>query len=212
MKPFIRLASATLAIGVVLATPLAASASTQERFSVAGSGAEAVFSTCPTLPVSGQVCTDTQIGVASQITRADGSKSSDTTLSISILRYSMDSAGAFVFISETAGFGLASLSIDARLTRASATASFQVITCGVDSCDNGTTATIGASWTGQGALLHDVSNQHFTKGPFSVNLHMNGIVRDASASATVNGSDLGASLFAEMFNVKRANVIICHMC
>src|SRR3989442_1718422 len=68
------------------------------------------------------------------------------------------------------------------------------------------------SVAGQGDLLHDVSNFHFSKGPFSLNSHLNGNARVASATATVNGNDVGASLFAEMHNVKSGDIVICHMC
>ena len=211
MKRLLRLASAVLGFAFVLATPLAASASTQERFSVAGSGAEAGFGSCSDLTLGGQICTGYRIGVSSQITKADGTKSSETTLSIDIFTYSIDSSGMVTFISETAGFGVPSWSIDSRLMRASATASFPVISCGVDSCVDGTVSVL-ASWTGQGDLLHDVSNFHFSKGPFSLNSHLNGNARVASATATVNGNDVGASLFAEMHNVKSGDIVICHMC
>ena len=107
---------------------------------------------------------------------------------------------------------MASLSVSPRLSSASALASFQVITCTVDACADGGTVTVRASWTGQGDLIHDVSNVHFSKDPFSGNFHANGDVRSADATATVNGTDFGASLFASMFNVKTAAIFICHMC
>ena len=206
------LAWACLAIGSALATPLTASATYQDRFSMAGSGAAAAFGSCEPSPAGGQVCTAISIGVASQITKADGTKTSETTLSIDIGRFSLDSTGAFTFISETAGFGVASLSVSPRLSSATAAASFQVITCSVDNCADGGTVTVSASWTGQGDLIHDVSNVHFSKDPFSGNFHANGDVRSADATATVNGTDFGASLFASMFNVKTAAIFICHMC
>lgn len=211
MKPLIRLASAALAIGVAIATPLAASATTQERFSVAGTGADAIFTTCPNGPVPDQVCTLALIGVSSQVTKPDGTKTSETTLSIGIDTFKIDLSGNFVSISTTAGFGVPTWSIDTRLTRASATASFAVITCTGDVCVDGT-MTVVASWTGQGDLLHDVSNFHVSKGPFSANFHFNGNTRLASASATFNGQDLGASFFADMRNVKSGDILICHGC
>src|SRR5947207_12014094 len=105
MKAVIRLAGIVGAIGAAFATSLTASASTADHLIMAGSGADAVFSTCPTLPVPGQVCTDTRIAVADQITRADGSTSPGTTLSVDVFKYGMDSSGAFFFVSDTAGFG-----------------------------------------------------------------------------------------------------------
>ncbi len=212
MKALIRLAGMVSAIGAVLATSVTASASTVDQFSMAGSGADAVFSTCPTLPVPGQVCTDTRIAVANQITRADGSTSPGTTLSIDVFKYGMDSSGSFFFVSDTAGFGLASMSIDSRLTSASASATFPVVTCFADgTCTDGT-MTVSASWSGQGDLRHDVSNFHFSKGDVSGTSHFNGFLRSASANGTVNGSGLGDSLFADLFNVKSVAVLICHMC
>src|SRR5260221_1752562 len=103
MKLLLRLAGATLAIGVAIAAPLTASASTQDRFSITGSGAEATFSNCSS--VTDQVCSDISMAVSSVITTANGSTSSETTLSISITKYSVDSTGGLTFISEAAGFG-----------------------------------------------------------------------------------------------------------
>ena len=212
MKAVIRLAGIVGAIGAALATSVTASASTADHLIMAGSGADAVFSTCPTLPVPGQVCTDTRIAVADQITRADGSTSPGTTLSVDVFKYGMDSSGGFFFVSDTAGFGLASMSIDSRLTGASASATFPVITCFADgTCTDGT-MTVSASWNGQGELRHDVSNFHFSKGDLSGISHFNGFLRSASANGTVNGSGLGDSLFADIFNVKSVDVLICHMC
>src|SRR3989442_3484609 len=115
MKRLPRFAGACLAIGAALATPLTASATYQERFSMSGSGAAVAFGSCQDTPEGGQLCTDTMIGVAGQVTKADGTKTSETTLSIDIFRYTLDSAATFTFISETAGFGVASLSVDQRL-------------------------------------------------------------------------------------------------
>jgi hypothetical protein len=158
------------------------------------------------------VCTSIRIAVAEQNTKDGGGKSSGTTLSIDELSYGMDSSGAFLFFSDTAGFGLASLLVDSRLTSASSTASFPVVTCYADgTCVDGT-VTVSASWIGQGDVQHDVTNFHFSKGPLSGNSHFNGLTRSASATATVNGSDLGASVFADMFNAKSGLVYICHMC
>src|SRR5439155_13656885 len=99
MQRLSRLAWACLAIGAALATPLTASATYQDRFSMAGSGAAAAFGSCEPSPAGGQVCTAISIGVASQITKADGTNTSETTLSIDIGRFSLDSTGAFTFIS-----------------------------------------------------------------------------------------------------------------
>ena len=211
MKPLIRLASAALAIGFAIATPLAASASTQERISVAGTGADAIFATCPNGPVPDQVCAVAFIGLNSQITRADGSKSSETSISIGISKFMIDSSGNFVSISETAGSGVPTWSIDSKLTRAYATASFAVITCAGFDCVDGT-ATVVASWTGQGDLVHDVFNQHISKGGFSANFHFNGNTRNASATVTINGEDLGASVVADIRNVKTGQILMCHYC
>ena len=212
MKAVIRIVGIVSAIGAVLATSVTASASTVDQFSMAGSGADAVFSTCTTLPAPDQVCTDTRISVANQITRANGSTSPGTTLSIDVFKYGMDSSGSFFFVSDTAGFGLASMSIDSRLTRASASATFPVITCFADgTCTDGTMS-VSVSWSGQGDLRHDVSNFHFSKGGLSGSFHFNGFIRGAIANGTVNGNGPGEFVYADMFNVKSVDVLICHMC
>jgi len=211
MKRLLRLVGAPLAFVFVLATPLAASASTQDRYSVAGEGADAIFATCPGEPVPGQICSVVFIGLNSQVTKADGTKSSATSLSIGISKYTIDLSGNYVSISETAGFGLPRWSLDAKLTHASATASFAVITCAGFDCVDGT-VTVVASWTGQDDLIHEVFNLHIAKGGFTANLHFNGNTRNASASVSVNGEDLGTSLYADIRNLKTGQIVICHFC
>jgi hypothetical protein len=217
MKRLLRLASATVALGTVLATPLAASAAIQERFSVAGPGAEALFSTCPGIPPIGQVCTDTYILAADQVTKAGGIKSSGATLFYDAFSYTCDPTSC-AMVSDTGGFGLASLSIDSKLTKASAAATVPVTTCVPDgsggiTCADAGFATVSASWTGVGDLQRQVVNAHYFSRTFSEKLHFNGSIRYASASATVNGHDLGVSDFlGDMFNIKQTDISICHIC
>src|SRR5438132_1115941 len=56
MQRLSRLAWACLAIGAALATPLTPSATYQDRFSMAGSGAAAAFGSCEPSSAVGQVC------------------------------------------------------------------------------------------------------------------------------------------------------------
>jgi hypothetical protein len=219
MKPLIRLACAALAVGVVIATPLVALASTQQRLSVAGPGAEAFFSTCPGVPQLFVVCTDTYINVASSIVKSGGSKSSGTSLFLDQVNYICDSAKCDL-ITETVGLGPASLSIDTKLTKASATASVPVATCVPDAdnvgnviCTDAGFVPVSAAWTGVGDLLRQVSNINFSSRSFSEHFHFNGLMRFATASATVNGTNLGVSDFlGDMFNVKQSQIDICHIC
>ena len=217
MKRLLRLASATVAIGAVLATPLVASATIQSRFSVSGPGAEALFSTCPGIPPIGQVCTDTYILAAAQVTKSGGIKSSGTTLLIDAFSYTCDLTTC-TMVSDTSGFGPASFSIDSKLTKASATATVPVTTCAPDgsggiTCADAGFATVSVSWSGVGDLQRQISNLHYFSRTFSEKLHFNGSIRYASASATVNGRDLGVSGFlGDMFNIKQTDISICHIC
>jgi hypothetical protein len=217
MKSLLRLASATVAIGAVLATPLAASATIQDRFSVAGPGAEALFSTCPGIPPIGPVCTDTYIIAAAQVTKAGGIKTSGTTLLIDAFSYTCDPTTC-TMVSDTGGIGSASLSIDSKLTKASAAATVPVTTCVRDSsggitCADAGFVVVSASWSGVGDLQRQISNIHYSSRTFSEHLHFNGSIRFALASATVNGHDLGVSDFlGDMFNMKQTDISICHIC
>jgi hypothetical protein len=217
MKSLLRLASATLAIAFAIATPLTASASTQQRFSVAGAGAEAFFSTCPGIPQLGVVCTDTYINVANQIIKSGASKSSGTTLFLDEYSYICNPTTCDL-VSRTFGFGSASLSIDTKLTKASATSSVPVNTCLPDGAGGAICADAGfvgvsATWSGVGDLQRQVSNILYSSRSFSEHFHLNGLVRFATASATVNGNNLGVSDFlGDMFNVKQSQIDICHIC
>jgi hypothetical protein len=112
------------------------------HYSFVGKGDDAAWSTCPFGPTAGAVCTDTCVSAAEQVYKEDGTKFPSTWLSFYQYSYKLDRRGNWVFISDTYGSGEATLSIDKKLTGASANASVPVTICTVDrrgnyTCEDG---------------------------------------------------------------------------
>lgn len=107
--------------------------------------------------------------------------------------------GTDTFAAVTSGFSVA---IDkAHLTTASTRGSgIPATTCHVDANFNetnchATTIKVTVAWTGQGPVLREVSNAHFKQGAFSENEHLNGAIRDATATGTFSGRALDPTAF-----------------
>lgn len=185
------------------------------HFSFAGKGADAGWTTCPFEPAANVVCTDTFISVAEQVFKEDGTRFPSTTLFLYQYSYKFDRKGNFIFLSDSFGFGDATLSINKQLTSASASATVPLTTCTVDrrgnyTCKDNGTATVSASWTGQGDLVRSNGNYHVVSKGFTYNSHFKGAFRYATASGQVNDSDFGTSFYASIFDSKWSDVFVCH--
>ena len=212
-----RLLVLAVVLSLVLAlipTPVLAAGQTF-HFRFARKGAEGGWTNCPTQPAPGVVCTDTFLFVAEEVLKEDGSSFQGTTLFIDQFSYKFDRKGNFIFVSETFGFGEAILGVDQQLTSASASATIPLTICTVDrkgnfTCADSGTASVNASWIGTGDLVRVHDNFHVVSKGFTINSHFNGKFRDASASAQVNGNDVGAQFFATILEVRTGDVFVCH--
>ena len=185
------------------------------HFRFAGKGADAGWTNCPSGPSVGVVCTDTYIYGAEQVYREDGTKFPSTTLGLYQYSYSLDRKGNWVSISDAYGSGEATFSIDKKLTSASASATVPLTSCTVDrrgnyTCKEGSAAVIAVSWTGQGDLGRSKGNYHSVSTGFKYHSRWSGSYRSAMASGQVNGTDLGASQWASMYDSTSSDVYITH--
>ena len=201
----IALALAMLAFSVVLSPPQASAASRTWHYSSTGKGAEAYFTTCYNWPSPGTVCTDTGVYVGEYVFKEDGTRYPSTTMSFFQTQYKYDQRGNWIWISDTWGYGEASLSIDKQLTRAT--------TCtpgrrGEVSCTDAGMWDLSATWSGSGDLVRSKSNSHTISKGYNYNSHNSGSYRDASVQ--VNGMDPGVQYWASIYNSRWMDVYISH--
>ncbi len=227
-RPWVILSPFLLATALVLAVVLAllragdtsadsalssGSQGQTSHFSFAGKGAQALWTTCPTEPQK-IVCTFTAVFVADQVVKANGTRLPSTTLFLDQLTVQSDHKGNLFFVSESFGFADADLSVARQLSSASADATVPLTTCTIEhqslSCVDGGTATVSGSWTGQGDLVRVSNTQHVVSKGTTLNVHLQGSFRDASAGGQVNGDAAGTQLFAQIFDVNLGEVFVCH--
>ena len=187
----------------------------KSHFHYAGKGASAEWSSCFYEPVPNEVCTNTYISVAEEMYREDGTRFPNKALSLYEYRYTVDEQGNWIFVSETSGVGDASLTIDKKLARASASATVPLTICTADAewnytCVDGGQATVNASWIGVGDLEKSHGNYHSSSTGFTLNSHWKGTYRNATASGQVNGVDLGTALYGSLFESKSGDIWIYH--
>ncbi|MBI1886739.1 MAG: hypothetical protein HYS09_10585 [Chloroflexi bacterium] len=190
------------------------------HFKVSGQGAEAGWSTCPfkELPEPNVVCTDTFLFAVDQAVLDNGTRFSDKFLFIDQFSFKFDRKGNFVFLSETFGFAGGAdvtLSVDRKLTNASASATLLLTTCTPDrrgnvTCSDGP-GTVSGSWTGQGDLQRVNDFSVFVSKGFKDVFRVNGTLRNASTSAQIDGSAVpGTQFFGDIFDLTFGEVFVCH--
>ena len=167
------------------------------HYSYVGKGADAAWTTCPFQPEPNTVCTDTWISVGEEVYTEDGTKFPRSALFLYQSSYKFDRKGNWIFVSETYGSGEATLSVSRQLMDASASATLALTACIADrrgnyTCQDGGSATVSATWTGQGDLTRSNYNYRVVSKGFTYVGHSRGAYRDATASAQVNGSDVGS--------------------
>lgn len=185
------------------------------HYSYVGKGADAAWTTCPFQPGPNVVCTDTWISVGEEVYTQDRTKFPSSTLFFYQSSYKFDRKGNWIFVSEQYGFGEATLSVSKQLTDASAGATVALTTCTADrrgnySCQDGGSAIISAAWTGQGDIVRSNYNYRVVSKGFSYVGHSRGTYRDATASAQVNGGDVGSGLYGSIFESRWKDIYITH--
>ena len=178
-------------------------------------GADAGWSSCPEMPAPNQVCSDTYIYAADVVYRQDGSKFPSKTLSFNQYKYTCDDQCNYIYLSSTYGTGDAALNIDKKLKNASASATVPLVTCTVDAdwnetCVDAGTAVVNASWIGQGNLEKSKSTYQYSSSGFTYKGMFRGSWRFAAATAQVNGANLGAAYWANLFDTRSHDMYISH--
>jgi hypothetical protein len=215
IKKIVLISLAVTLIAFALGTsPLQArAAGSTWHFSFAGKGAEAGFTTCDYWPVpAGTICTDTYISVAEEVYKEDGTQYPSTTMWVNQYSYKFDKWGNWIFVSDSWGGGEASLSIDRKLSNATASATLQMTTCTVDRRGNYTCqdsqVPVSATWSGVGDIVRTTGNSHTVSKGYTYNSHFKGSYRDASAQ--VSGFEIGTQMWASIYNSRWMDVYVSH--
>jgi hypothetical protein len=208
--------TALLVIGA-LATPASAAGASQFRFSTSGPGVDAFWSTFPTdgNVIVNVVYTDTFVSAAEQAIEEDGTTFTDKFAFVDIFNYKFDRRGNFVFVSETFGFGGGddvALSVDRMLSSASLKATVALTTCTDRRCSEAGTGQLAGKWVATGPATRVNGTTTVTSPGFTETVHQKGTFRDASAVGSLNGTDFGSSLFADINNTSFSDHFICHGC
>lgn len=209
----ITLALSLMAFVVAISPPQARAADNTWHYSFVGLGADASFSTCNYWPVSaGTICTDTYVSVAEEVYNEGGTKYPSTTMWFSQYQYKIDKKGNWTYVSDSWGWGDASLSIDRKLSSATASATLLVSTCTVDRRGNykcqESTVPVSATWIGVGDLVRSSGNYHTVSKGYTYNSHFRGTYRDATAQ--VSGLEVGAFGWASIYNSRWMDISVSH--
>jgi len=213
---------ATLTVVFVAAVAAGGSASAAgqtSHFSFTGRAAEAIWTSCPEPPAAGTMCTDTLVVGADQVTRQDGTKTVGPAVRLEEISYTVDAAGNFVFLAHRFGDAPTGFAIDALFNNASASATMPMTLCTPDGagslvCAEDGSATVSASWTGQGELARTSPRNDVAVSNCGVVIQHSQVskVRDAVATADVDGDSPGVLLFADMIQLRDAAVSVKHRC
>jgi hypothetical protein len=153
---------------------------------------------------------------------AESDKGGPTFLFLDVFTADFDSNGNFTGATETFGEADSGVSFASSngLASASASASVPTTTCTSDangnviSCVDSGNVDVSADWTGQGPIARGIFNDNFHQDGFHEVDHFNGTDRQASATATVGGTSLGAGdlVFADLGTSKAGTLVVCHNC
>lgn len=118
-------------------------------------------------------------------------------------------ADSGVSFSTTRGLSSATVSAAVPVTSCSYDADFNLIGC----VDAGT-LDVSADWTGEGPIARGTMTNNFHQDGFHEVDHFTGTDRQATATATVDGTSLGTDdlLFADLGTANSGSVQICHNC
>jgi hypothetical protein len=201
--------SALVALGGGSSTAAAAPAETF-HFQFNGSFAEALWET------------QTSSSFTDTFVFAQKDKRGNALLFLDEFTENFDSNGNFTGATDV--FGEAdsgvSFSVAGQLSSATASATVPVTSCSYDAdfnligCSDAGTVDVSANWTGEGPIARGTFNQNFHQDGFHEVDHFTGTDRQATATATVDGTSLGTGdlLFADLGTAVSGTVIICHNC
>jgi hypothetical protein len=206
---------AVLVLGSLLAAaPSVAAAGATFHFSSKGLGAEGGWTTASGTG-SNTVFTDTFIFTSRDSFTEDGQTFTEPSIFVDQFSYKFDRRGNFVFISDRFGFASGAdvdLSVDSKLRWASVSALVPFESCDERSCSPDGTDLVEASWTGTGSVIRISQTFHAVSKEFTESGQFKGSFRNADATATVGGVDVGEQFFADIFNATFRDVFVCHHC
>lgn len=194
-----------------------------------GLGADVIWSTFPAdgVAVPGVVYTDTSITVSEQGSRVDGTAVDPPWLLLFQQdMYKFDRHGDYIPLSDIYGSAAGSdldLSVDSKLTSASATATIQYTNAcwyrvrdGAASryeqyaCGYGV-GSVSASWAGHGDLVKQTENTTDVTKVYTRTTRGTYTYRDATASGSWNGVGIaGQQVEAKIIDSASRDVFICH--
>jgi hypothetical protein len=141
---------------------------------------------------------------------------------LDVFTANFDSSGNFTGATDV--FGEAdsgvSFSISHSLSSATASATLPVTSCSYDAdfnligCSDAGTIDVSANWTGEGPIARGTFTDNFHQDGFHEVDHFTGSDRQATATATVDGTSLGTGdlVFADLGTAVSGSVSICHNC
>jgi hypothetical protein len=144
-----------------------------------------------------------------------------TTLYFDEFTRYFDDSGTFIGSTDVSGQADSGVSFIAHsLSSVTASAAVPVTSCsyGADfnliGCVDGGTRDVSANWTGVGSITRGTTTDHFHADGFEQVDHVTGADRQATATATVDGTSFGAGdlLLAYLGTAVSGSVIICHNC
>jgi hypothetical protein len=132
-----------------------------------------------------------------------------------------DDSGNFTGSTDVSGEADSGVSFSTNsLSSVTASATVPVTSCsyGADfnliGCADAGTRDVSAHWTGQGSITRGTTTDSFHEPGFLQVDHFTGADRQATATATVDGTSLGTGdlLFAYLGTAVSGSVVICHNC
>jgi hypothetical protein len=213
----IGMTASLLVAGLILSASLApapALAATN-RYTEKGKGADGFWSNCLE-PAANTNCTDVFLVASEFIANSNGETFESGGIFIEIFRYHFDRRGNFHFDSDTLGFGEATITVDNKLTSATASGTIPTEVCierhrNFD-CFAGDPLDVAGSWSGYGAVARFSDSFHFHTAGYSENGRFSGKSRSATASVTIDGFGLGDALGASIFEGSYRDFVVCHDC
>jgi hypothetical protein len=144
-----------------------------------------------------------------------------TTLYFDEFTRYFDDSGNFTGSTDVSGQADSGVSFSAQsLSSVTASATVPVTSCsyGADfnliGCADAGTRDVSAHWTGEGSITRGTVTDSFHEDGFLQVDHFTGADRQATATATVEGTSLGTGdlLFAYLGTAVSGSVIVCHNC
>lgn len=215
------LIAAVLASLLAGAGPAAAAGTTHHQFSFRGSSALAQFPGLPpgAIPQPGVVYTDTTIWAGEQMFNVDGTRQADDTVHLDQFSYRYTAEGQFERVAAVSGraHGAAvTFAVSGDVSRASAAAQVPVTRCeyvaGTSYCVDGGSRAVRVTWTGTGDAGRGMQVSTWSSGGSRYVSRSSGVFRAATATATIEGADLGASAWSSISRSRSGSIEICHGC